>query len=432
LRPARLLEILGEAPDAGFNAVPALWEGLLGAVERSEAPRPATLRALFLGGERLPEELVARTRRVLPGVAVHNLYGPTEATANAAWSPLAADGAVTLGRPAGNARIVLVDRALRPAPLGALGELCVGGAGVALGYLGRPDLTAGRFVPDPFADAPGGRLYRTGDLARRQSDGALHFVGRADDQVKVRGVRIEPAEIEAALAAHPALREAAVVLAEGTPRLVACAVVSGVAAAAAPAADALRAFLRERLPEAMIPAAVLFLEELPRTVTGKVDRRLLARLAAEAPAPEAREAPRTPAEEILAGIFAAVLGVERAGRGDSFFDLGGHSLLAMQVASRVRDAFGVDLPLRAVFEAPVVAALAARVEEARRQEGEEAAPPLAPVPRDRAIPLSFAQERLWFLDRFAPGSPLYNVPAALRLDGPLRPAALAAALSEVA
>ncbi|HYG62727.1 MAG TPA: amino acid adenylation domain-containing protein, partial [Thermoanaerobaculia bacterium] len=211
LRPVRLLEILGEAPGAGCNTVPTLWDSLLGTLERGEAAPPADLRALFLGGERLPEELAARTRRLLPGIAIYNLYGPTEATSNAAWSRLPEAGEtrrVVLGRPVGGAHIVLVDRHLRPVPPGAVGELCAGGTGVARGYRERPGLTAEQFVPDPFGGGPGARLYRTGDLARRLPDGSLDFLGRLDHQVKVRGFRIELGEIEAVLEEHPEVRAA--------------------------------------------------------------------------------------------------------------------------------------------------------------------------------------------------------------------------------
>ncbi|HJX27815.1 MAG TPA: amino acid adenylation domain-containing protein, partial [Thermoanaerobaculia bacterium] len=326
LRPARLLEILDEAPGAGCNTVPAVWESLLGAVERGEAAAPVSLCALFLGGERLPEELVARTRRLLPGVALHNLYGPTEATANAAWARLDETGRPVLGRPVGGARIVLVDRHLHPVPLGAAGELCIGGAGVARGYRGRPEQTAERFVPDPFGGVSGSRLYRTGDLARQGPDGTLHFLGRIDHQVKIRGFRIELGEIEAELVALAGVRQAVVVAREG--RLVAYVV--GTATA-----EELRRSLRERLAEYMVPTIFVALAALPLTPSGKVDRKALPDPGRQSAA-ESYLAPRTPVEEVVAGIWAEVLGLERIGADGHFFELGGHSLLATRVASRLR------------------------------------------------------------------------------------------------
>jgi amino acid adenylation domain-containing protein len=432
LRPARLLEILGEAPGAGCNTVPALWEGLLSALEQGEAAPPADLRALFLGGERLPEELVSRTRRLLPGVAIYNLYGPTEATANAAWALLGDSGGVVLGRPVGGAQIGLADRDLRPVPLGALGEICVGGTAVARGYRGRARLTAERFRPDPFAPSPGGRLYLTGDLARQRTDGALEFIGRLDHQVKIRGFRIELGEIEAALAALPGVRAVAVVVREDRPgdrRLVAY--VADAADPADPAdADTLRLALRERLPDYMVPAAFVVLPALPLTPNGKVDRKAL-------PAPEGRgaeeasRAPLTPVEEVLAGIWSEVLGLEAIGAEEDFFALGGHSLLATRVISRLRTTCGVELPLRTLFEAPTIAGLASRVEAALRAGAGRVTPPLVPVPREDVAPLSFAQQRLWFIDQLDPGKPLYNIPVALRVEGLLDADVMALCLGEI-
>ncbi|MFL6200615.1 MAG: condensation domain-containing protein, partial [Thermoanaerobaculia bacterium] len=304
-------------------------------------------------------------------------------------------------------------------PMGVAGELCLGGT-LARGYPGRPDLTAERFVPDPWSllhGAPGARLYRTGDRARLLPDGTLQYLGRLDRQLKIRGIRIEPGEIEAALLRHPEVREAAVDLRRGPsgePLLTAW--------IAGPVSD-LRSHLRELLPEALIPSVFVPLPALPLTAAGKVDRRAL-------PDPEvaaATQAPRTPVEELVAEIWREVLGVD-AGPDDSFFALGGHSLLAVRVLSRVREAFGVDLPVRTLFAAPTVRGLAAGL-TAGLAAGVEAAgegsllPPLVPGPGGLA-PLSFPQQRLWFLDRLQPGRAIYNVPIALRLDGPLDPAAL--------
>jgi amino acid adenylation domain-containing protein len=307
-------------------------------------------------------------------------------------------------------------------PIGVPGELYVGGAGVARGYLNRPELTAERFVEDPFAP---GRLYRTGDRVRWMADGTLEYLGRLDEQVKIRGFRIELGEIEARLAEHPEVREAVVLAREDVPgdrRLVAYVV-------GAVEADALRAHLRQSLPEYMVPGAFVALDALPLTANGKLDRKAL-------PAPELASAedryvaPRTPVEEVLAGIWAEVLRLERVGVTESFFDLGGHSLLATRLVSRVRVVFGVELALRALFEGPTVAELAKAVEEMRRAEL-PVLPPVVPIERTGALPLSFAQERLWFIDRLDPGSAVYNVPVAWRLGGSLDEAALERALGEI-
>src|SRR6185369_17125945 len=321
---------------------------------------------------------------------------------------------VPIGRPSADNALYILDRAGRPVPFGIRGDLHVGGIGVARGYLNRPDLTAERFVPDPCGSVPGGRLYRTGDLVRYLPGGDIEFLGRLDHQVKIRGFRIELGEIEAALLALPGIREAVVVARqdrEGETRLVGY-VVGGVVGEligeAAP--GALRQALRERLPEHMVPSAFVALAALPLTSTGKVDRKSL-------PAPESQPtaeswlAPRTPVEDVLAGIWSEVLGLsaeDRMGAGSHFFELGGHSLLATRVLSRLRGVFGVETARRSGTVAP--------------------APPLVPVPRDAPLPLSFAQQRLWFIDQLEPGSALYNMPVALRVEGPLDAQVLALCL----
>ncbi|HEV2735390.1 MAG TPA: amino acid adenylation domain-containing protein, partial [Longimicrobiaceae bacterium] len=411
---ARLREALAESGASVVQATPATWRMLL----ESGWEGTAGLKALC-GGEELPRDLAAQ---LLPRVAqLWNLYGPTETTV---WSTAvrveSAAGTVPIGRPIANTRVYLLDGALGPVPRGAGGELYLAGDGVALGYLGRAELTAERFLPEVSGGEAGARMYRTGDLARWRADGVLEYLGRADRQVKVRGFRIEPGEVEAALERHPAVRQAAVVARDG-------ALVGYVVGA--PAAGELREHLRASLPEYMVPSLFVALDALPLTPNGKVDRGAL-------PAPErtgdAQEyvAPRTPAEEVLAGIFAEVLGVERVGAHDGFFDLGGHSLIATRVVSRIRGVLGVELPLRAVFEAPTVAALAGRVDALLREGAGPDAPPLVPLPRDGSpLPLSFAQQRLWFIHRMDPGSAAYNMPYALRREGALEPAALEAALA---
>jgi len=383
-------------------------------------------RTVNLAGEPLATALARRLheagiRRLL------NLYGPSETTTYSTFAvlPPEAEGAPSIGAPLAGTRVYLLDGQQRLAPAGAVGEILIGGAGVARGYHGRPELTAERFVPDQFSEVPGERLYRTGDLARRRPSGELDFLGRHDHQVKVRGFRIELGEIEAALESLPAVRQAVVLAREAAPgdkRLAAYLTSTGEPTAAAE----LRAHLARTLPEPMIPAAFVWLEAFPLTPHGKVDRGALPApdWAAEGRSGEAL--PRSPLEELLAGIWADVLGVERVGVDDDFFALGGHSLLASRLLARVQRVLGVTLPLSDLFQAPTVAALAGRIGPLAGAE-----PPPAAIPREEPLPLSFAQQRLWFLHRLEPESPAYNVPGALRLTGPLWAPALAAALREV-
>jgi amino acid adenylation domain-containing protein len=389
----------------------------------------AGLRQLVFGAEAVGTESVRRMlREGKPGRVLHE-YGPTEATV---WCTLEEVGEVAedaptvlIGKPIPNARGYVLDPAGEPLPVGVLGELCIGGDGVVRGYLGRPGLTAERFVPDPFATEPGARMYRTGDRVRWRAEGKLEFMGRLDDQVKIRGFRIEPGEVEAAMAAYPGVREARVMMREDQPgdkRLVAYVVGSA-------EVDGLRAHLLHSLPEYMVPRAIVVLDRLPLNANGKVDRKALP-VPEYASSEETYVAPRTPVEEVLAGIWAETLRLERVGVEESFFELGGHSLLATRVVSRVRELFAVELPLRAFFEGPTVAELAGRVEEMRRA-GLPVLPPVVPVERTGPLPLSFAQERLWFIDRLDPGSATYNIPGALRLTGALDEVALERSLSEI-
>ncbi|HEU0077914.1 MAG TPA: amino acid adenylation domain-containing protein, partial [Longimicrobiaceae bacterium] len=416
-----------------LHAVPALMRQVAAEVRASGRGTLPRLRLAFVGGDAVPPDLLDEMREVFPAAQVRVLYGPTEATVLASSHRVAAGERVErslLGAPLGNVRAYVLDAHGEPVPPGIAGELYVGGRGVARGYQGRPELTAEKFVPDPFSGEAGARLYRTGDRARRLADGTLEFLGRTDAQVKIRGFRIEPGEVEAVLAAHPSVREAAVVAREDEPgelRLVGYAAPDPEAPPVS--AGELRAWIRERLPEHMVPAAVLLLEALPLSPTGKVDRRAL-------PAPERPLAElagemgmqRTPTEEVVAAVWADVLRLPRVGAAENFFALGGHSLLATQVESRLRAAFRVDVPVRALFEAPTVAGLAERVDAAVRAGQGMAVPPLARAERDGPLPLSFAQERLWVIDRMDPGGSAYNMPFTLRLRGELDPGALRAAL----
>jgi amino acid adenylation domain-containing protein len=409
------------------NTVPSVLAELIR--EEGGVGLPGSVVTVNLAGEPLPRALVRAVHEGRPNVRVLNLYGPSEDTTYSTFVvvPRDEERAPAIGLPVANTRAHVLDRGLRQAPVGVPGELYLGGEGLARGYFGRPDLTAERFVPDPFE--PGERLYRTGDLVRRRSDGELEFLGRIDHQVKIRGVRIEPAEVEAALLALPGLREA-VVLAQGEGsdrRLIAYVVAE---ADAEMEAATLRESLLRLLPRAMVPAAFVLLSGLPLTPNGKVDRRALARLAPEPSAGAGGQptALRTPAEELLAGIWAEVLGVEQVGSGDDFFALGGHSLLALRVQARVRERLGAELPLAAFFQLPTLAEQARRLAPGQ----EEDRPPLRPGPREQTVfPLSFAQARLWLLDRVNPGTAVYHMAGAARLTGPLDAAALGQALGQV-
>jgi amino acid adenylation domain-containing protein len=425
LAPERLAALLREREIGVWVSTPALLDS------QPETDFPA-LRAISTGGERCSAETAARWSR---GRRLMNMYGPTETTIYTtahACAPGVAE-APPIGRPVEDARVYVLDARGEPVPVGVPGELHVGGAGVARGYLGRAALTAERFVPDAFGGEAGGRLYRTGDRARWRADGELEFLGRTDAQVKVRGIRIEPGEVESALLEQPGVREAVVVAREapsgiaGDRRLVGY-VVAAPGAALSPAA--LREQLRARLPEHMVPSAVVELEALPLTPSGKLDRGALPQPEYAADA-DRYVAPRTPVEEVLAGIWAEVLGLERVGVEESFFELGGHSLLATRVVSRARELFGVEVPLRALFEGPTVAELAGRVEEMGRAGEGAALPPLVPVARDAPLPLSFAQERLWFLQQMEPEGAGYNMPWSSRLRGSLDASALERALGEL-
>ncbi|WP_328359235.1 amino acid adenylation domain-containing protein [Mycobacterium sp. NBC_00419] len=374
--------------------------------------------AVLLGGEACSAEVVDQWA---PGRVVINAYGPTEATVYASMSApvTVGSGSAPIGSPVSTAALFVLDEWLRPVPTGVVGELYVAGRGVAMGYLGRCGLTASRFVASPFGP-PGTRMYRTGDLVRWRTDGQLQYIGRADEQVKIRGYRIEPGEVQAALAALDGVEQAVVIAREdraGDKRLV------GYVVGTAEPAKA-RAALAERLPAYMVPAAVVAIDALPRTVNGKLDTRAL-------PAPEYRDgehyrAPSTATEEILAGIFAQVLGVDRVGVDDSFFDLGGDSLSAMRLVAAVNNAVETGLSVRTLFEAPSVAQLAPRIGgDYQRLD------PLTAAERPEAIPLSFAQNRLWVIDQLQGPSPIYNIAVALRFSGYLAADALGAALADV-
>jgi len=430
----RLMSRLSSSGATVMQATPATWRLLL---ESGWGGNPGL--KVLCGGEALSRDLADELLRRV--AAVWNMYGPTETTVwSSAWRVEPGEGVVSIGRPIANTQMWVVDARLQPMPAGVPGELCIGGVGVARGYWERPDLTAEKFVPDPLSGEAGSRMYRTGDLARWLPDGRLECLGRIDHQVKVRGFRIEPGEIEANIARHPAVRDVVVIAREDIPgdkRLVAYLVADQ---PPADLVDQLRALIRGACPEYMVPAHFVILEALPRTHNRKIDRKAL-------PAPERTRpdlgqtdvAPRTDAEQQVARVFSEVLGLSRVGVHDNFFaDLGGHSLLAIQVVSRIRDVFGVECQTRTVFEHPTIAGLARVLSDAPGEgarggggEGERPRMRIGPRPPEGPWALSFAQEQLWFLDQLAPGSPVYHIVDVVRLEGRYAAAALRRALQEV-
>jgi amino acid adenylation domain-containing protein len=370
-QPAKLIETIRCRDRFSLNCVPSLWNAVLDAIESDPGlVPPATLFSLLLGGENPSRQLLEKTFAAFSGLDLWNLYGPTEATVNATVARLHPDGPIIIGRPIANTQVYILDPHLNPAPIGAAGEIHIAGHGLARGYWNRSELTTEKFISNPFSDTPGARLYKTGDIARYLPDGNIEFLGRIDDQVKIRGYRIELGEIETVLGQHPAIQQAVVLAREDTPgdkRLVAYAVA---AAGVNPSAHDLRSFLQKKLPEYMVPTSFMFLQSLPLNANGKLERKAFP--PPDQCRPELAETyttPRTPTEELLAGIWARVLKLDKVGIHDNFFELGGHSLLATQVISRIRDTFRLDLPLRTLFEAPTIFGLAQQVQELGEKPG---------------------------------------------------------------
>ena len=404
--------------------------------------------AFIIGGENLTPEHIRFWINNAPDTALVNEYGPTETVVGCCvyWAPPDSltrykGGVIPIGKPIINTQLYVLDSHMQPVPVGVHGELYIGGLGVGRGYLNRPELTAEKFIPDPFTNEPGARLYRTGDLVRYRHDGNLDCLGRIDFQVKVRGFRVELGEIEAVIAQYSWIKENVVWVWEegGTKNLVAYLVLNpdNMGSNHQELITGLRQRLQQKLPDYMVPAAVVILEALPLTANGKVDRKAL-------PQPDlslmraGTVLPRTPEEEIIANLWRDILHLEQVGVLDNFFDLGGHSLLATQVISRVRDAFGIELPLRSLFERPTVAGLANQIDVARRSAMGIVAPPIQALERNpstgvpvKPVLLSYAQQRLWVLDQLSPNSPLYNIPVALQLTGFLDMEALKAALTQL-
>ncbi|MEU8527604.1 amino acid adenylation domain-containing protein [Streptomyces sp. NPDC048629] len=414
--------------------VPSLFKLFVGHTWPSSL---SALRMVFCGGEALSAADVTRFYARNSTALVANLYGPTENTIDAAstvcprtdgtteWSP---GGLVPIGLPLTNVRLMVLDERLNPVPVGIAGELYIAGASLARAYGDRPALTAERFVADPFA-GDGSRAYRSGDQVRWRADGRLEFLSRIDQQVKVRGFRIEPGEIEEALAGHPRVRSAVVTAwGDGEDRRLVAYLVPADHGEGVPATAELREHLRRSVPEFMVPSVFVELADLPLAPNGKLDRAALPEPEIGRSEADASVATVGAVEELLAGIWTRVLGIDRVGAEDNFFELGGHSLLATQVVSRIRNVLGAEIPLSALFDQPTVRGLAATIAESAERPDLR---PVTPVDRDRKLPLSFAQQRLWFLDRLEPGSLEYNLPMRVRMGSDLDIAALQGALTAI-
>ena len=417
--PAYLVQKVADEGITVLQLVPSMLTQML---QRQDLDECRGLRTVFCGGEALSRTLMDDFFSKL-SAGLCNLYGPTEASIDAViWTCSSEDGghSVPIGRPVANTRAYVVDAVGEVVPVGVNGELLLGGAGLARGYLQRAELTAERFIPDGFSGRAGGRLYRTGDLCRYRADGVLEYLGRLDQQVKVRGYRIELGEVESVLSSHPDVRECAVMV--NQQRLLGYVVTDA-------DASELRRFMGQRLPEYMVPAQFVPVARLPLNANGKVDRKALAHAESSDSRTEYR-APRTPFEEIVCGVWAEVLDVERVGSGDNFFELGGHSLLATQVVSRLRESLGRDVTVRMLFERPTVEELARELEQGTARTTSEN----AITPREHAdepAALSFAQQRLWFLQQLEPSSAAYNMPATAHIHGPLSVPTLERAIAEI-
>lgn len=409
-----------------INTVPSAMRELIAA--HSLPPRA---RTILLAGEALDSALVESLYSQPQIEQVLNLYGPTEDTIYSTWTRVRkGEARVPIGRSLANKQAYVLDRHLQPVPVGVTGLIYLGGIGLARGYCNRPDLTAEKFVPNPFSPTPGARLYATGDLGRWSRRGELEYVGRSDHQVKVRGFRIELEEIEAVLGRHENVQQCAVIVRTDSAGQK---VLAGYVAALhgpAPSADDLRMYLRDKLPEYMVPSVFVLLPALPLNASGKVDRRALPEPVFTHAAGD-RSPLLTAQEEILAQIWQELLGVEGVGRHDNFFALGGHSLMAMQVAARIQARLGVQAPIRWLFQHPTIAELARKIENAGGKDRDRLIPPIQRASRDQDLPLSPGQQRLWFLDHFDPGNSVYNVFFVWRLQSSLSVPALRAALQEI-
>jgi len=436
-------DLIEECEKSGVTTLylpPAYWHQMVDEFAARQAPVPEWIDMVLVGGESPSLARLSKWADVLMHESGFvNAYGPAEATVTATAykthldkSKLDGLTSVPIGRPIANVQVYVLDSHLNPAPVAVAGELYIGGAGLVRGYLNHADLTAEKFIPNPFSGEPGQRLYRTGDLARYLTDGNLEFLGRADQQVKIRGVRIELGEIETALMRHSEVSQAVVITRDGpreNKQLVAYVAFRDDAAAEN---GNLRDFLREQLPDYMIPAAFVQLSAIPLTPNGKIDYKALP--GSEQTRGEQQNeyvAPRTETERVLAGIWCSLLGIEQVDVQDNFFDLGGHSLDATQLVSRTREAFQVELQMQTLFENPTIAGMAESIKAVKNAGGGLQVPPIRPASRDGLLALSFAQQRLWFIYQMKPDSVAYNVPAAVLLKGHLDVAVLEQTISEV-
>ncbi|MBA2288160.1 MAG: amino acid adenylation domain-containing protein [Ktedonobacteraceae bacterium] len=429
--PARFSQFIARQGLSVLNIPSSYWHEWVVELARPGMVPPAALRLVVIGSEKASPARLALWQQVIGDrVALCHAYGLTETTITtlvytpAKSQPWEETRPIPVGRPLANMQAYVLDERLLPVPSGVPGDLYIGGAGLARGYLWNAPLTAERFVPHPHSSHPGARLYHTGDRARYLPSGDFELLGRSDAQIKIRGFRIEPAEIEARLLQHPTVREAIVMAREDTPGVTILVSYVVVIRQGPAFLESLRQYLQEALPPYMIPSLFVPLETLPRASTGKVDVQML-------PAPQQKLAhldsyiaPRTPMEEIMAAIWSEVLRLESVGRLDHFFKLGGHSLQATQVVARLRETLQIELPVRAIYDAPTVAALAARIEQERQHSTGQTLSAIPRVDREKPLPLSFAQQRLWFLDQFQPGSSFYTLPGMLYLKGFLDVAAL--------
>lgn len=444
--PEDFYQLLCQQQVTVLNQTPSAFRQLMQAEASLDVAQKLALRLVIFGGEALEipslKPWFERHGDKMPQLV--NMYGITETTVHVTYRPLTIadtnETASIIGRPIPDLQIYLLDRYQQPVPISIPGEIYVGGAGLARGYFNQPNLTAERFIPNTFSKEIGAYLYKTGDLARYLSDGTLEYLGRIDNQVKVRGFRIELGEIEAVLSQHPALQQAVVVVREDQyddKRLVAYVVIkqsdiSAISESSVKLHSTLHNFLVEKLPSYMIPSAFVLLESLPLTTNGKVDRKKLpAPDFTQLPSKEETSIPLTPIQEILIGIWEQVLGIEQIGINDNFFELGGHSLLATRVISQIRSAFKVELPLRSLFEFPTISKLSQSIETATKADLGITSSSINSVTRERPLPLSFAQARLWFIDQLDPGNSSYNLFAAVRLTGEFNLIILEQCLNEV-
>src|SRR5688500_18348855 len=427
--PAYLVQLIGEQEVTTLQLVPLLLEALL---EEPGIAECGSLKRVFCGGEPLTVKLMTQFFEQL-GAELINLYGPTEATIDTTyWQCEVAAGrrSIPIGVPVSNTQAYVLDEWQRVVPLGVGGELYLGGESLARGYWQRAELTAERFVPHLYSASAGARLYRTGDMVRWNEAGELEYFGRNDQQVKIRGHRIETGEIETALLERAEVGRAVVLVREeaGRGKQLAAFVMSS--NGVEPSGKELRGYLQERMPEYMVPTSIAVVSEVPLMPNGKVDRQALLSLSNAVPESE-YEGARNEVEELLAQVWQEVLGIERVGIHDNFFELGGHSLLATQLISRIQIVFQIELPIRTLFDYPVIADLAHEIEATLKGGATLESLPLSPLPRDRELPLSFAQERLWFLDQLEPNNPFYNIFAAVRITGKLNERALERSLCEI-